>query len=152
MGQILPPLPHARQLFEGEEFINLCKALNTAVNSIAQTTQLQQKLINEYNSSEMVNNCGRIILFTTSKYRNLEQLQEFLNKSMQECNKNVEQLEKQAKNDKNNSLLKIKNIELVIIDVVPSDQNLTFDQEFFNQVSFKKLKLTLTPLIIPYHL
>lgn len=152
MGQILPPLPHARQLFEGEEFINLCKALNTAVNSIAQTTQLQQKLINEYNSSEMVNNCGRIILFTTSKYRNLEQLQEFLNKSMQECNKNVEQLEKQAKNDKNNSLLKIKNIELVIIDVVPSDQNLTFDQEFFNQVSFKKLKLILTPLIIPYYL
>jgi hypothetical protein len=137
MGQILPPLPHARQLFEGEEFINLCKALNTAVNSIAQTTQLQQKLINEYNSSEIVNNCGRIILFTTSKYRNLEQLQEFLNKSMQECNKNVDQLEKQAKNDKNNSLLKIKNIELVIIDVVPSDHNLTFDQEFFNQVIFK---------------
>jgi len=136
MGSILPPLPHARQLFEGEEFINLCKALNTAVNSLAQTTQLQQKLISEYNSSEMVNNCGRIILFTTSKYRNLEQLQEFLNKSMQECNKNVDQLEKQAKNDKTYPLLKINNIEMVIIDVVPSDQNLTFDQEFFNQVIF----------------
>jgi len=137
MGQILPPLLHARQQFEGEEFINLCKALNTAVNSIAQTTQLQQKLINEYNSSEMVNNCGRIILFTTSKYRNLEQIQEFLNKSMQECNKNIDQIEKQTKNDnKNFSLLKINNIEMVIIDVVPSDQNLTFDKEFFNQVIY----------------
>ena len=85
----------------------------------------------------MVNNCGRIILFTTSKYRNLEQIQEFLNKSMQECNKNIDQIEKQTKNDdKNFSLLKISNIELVIIDVVPSDQNLTFDKEFFNQVIY----------------
>ena len=134
MGQILPPLSHSRQLFEGEEFINLCKALNIAVNSIAQTSQLQQKLINEYNSSDLVNNSGRIILFTTSKYRNLEQIQEFLDKSMQECNKNIDNFEKQAKTDKSYSSLKISFIELVIIDVVPFDQNVSFENDFFNQV------------------
>ena len=131
----MPPLPHNRQLFEGEEFINLCKALNIAVNSIAQATQLQQKLISEYNSSEMVNNSGRIILFTASKFRNLEQVQEFLNKSMQECNKNIDQFEKQAKVDKSYTSLKINFLELVIIDVVPFDQNLTLEKEFCNQVN-----------------
>ena len=137
MGSILPPIQNARQLFEGEEFINLHKAIHTAVNSIAQTSQLQQKLISEYNSPDLVKNCGRIILFTTSNYRNLDQIQEFLNKSIQECNKNIDQFEKQAKSEKTYTSLKINFIELVVIDVVPFDQNLTFDKEFFKQVFFK---------------
>lgn len=91
MGKILPPLQQTRQLFEGEEFINLCKALNTAVNCIAQATQLQQNLFNEYKSSDMIKNSGRIILFTSSKQRDLDRMQEFLEKAIQECNKNIEQ-------------------------------------------------------------
>ena len=98
MGNIIPPMPQTRQLFEGEEFINLCKALNIAVNCIAQTSALQQSLHLELdprkNVSKSVPNSGRIILFSSAKTINLDQIQEFLNKAIEECNKNIEQLMK----------------------------------------------------------
>lgn len=98
MGNIIPPMPQIRQLFEGEEFINLCKALNIAVNSIAQTSELQQRLSLEEQarngSPKSVPNSGRIILFSSAKNRNLDQIQEFLNKAIEECNKNIEQIMK----------------------------------------------------------
>lgn len=98
MGNIIPPIPQTRQLFEGEEFINLCKALNIAVNSIAQTSELQQNLCADAEakrgSQRSMPNSGRIILFSSATHRNIDQIQEFLNKAIEECNKNIEQLMK----------------------------------------------------------
>jgi len=116
MGNILPPFSHPRQLYDNEEFINLCKGLNIAVNSIAQTSELQQNLLQQQlstnsdlfdsaaaaaasssastvnNSNKSVLNNGRIILFTSAKNRNLDQIQEFLTKSIEECNRNIDNL------------------------------------------------------------
>lgn len=102
MGNILPPIAHTRQLFENEEFINLCKGLNIAVNSIAQISEMQQVLLTtesatEAKTSKNVSNSGRIILFTSARNRNLDQIQEFLSKSIEECNKNIENLIKNEK-------------------------------------------------------
>lgn len=96
MGNILPPMAHARQLFENEEFINLCKGLKLAVDSIAQTSELQQNLMTT-EPNKIVPNSGRIILFTPAKYRNLDQIQEFLSKLIEECNKSIESLTKTEK-------------------------------------------------------
>jgi hypothetical protein len=94
MGNIIPPMPQQRQLFEGEEFINLCKALNIAVNSIAQTSELQQNIWIESNAKNEIKipNSGRIVLFSSAKTVNLDQIQEFLNKAIEECNKSIDQL------------------------------------------------------------
>ncbi len=91
MGNIPPPSPQTKQLFEGEEFINLCKALNLCVNSIAQMSKLQIELATTPAERENMNNSGRIILFTSERYRNLDQLQEFVAKAIEECNKTIEQ-------------------------------------------------------------
>ena len=91
MGNIPPPSPQTKQLFEGEEFINLCKALNLCVNSIAQMSKLQIELTTTPAERENMNNSGRIILFTSERYRNLDQLQEFVAKAIEECNKTIEQ-------------------------------------------------------------
>ena len=94
MGTVLPPSPQTKQLFEGEEFINVCKALNISVNSIAQVSQLQKNMCVDSNSIDPIPNSGRIILFTSTKIRNIDQIQEFLKKSIDECNKNIEQINK----------------------------------------------------------
>ena len=105
MGKIVPPNQQTREMFAGEDFINLCKALNIATNSIAQISELQLALSSSgQNTSDAtaqgqttkrsVPNSGRIILFTTAKFRSLDQIQDFLNKAIEECNKNVEQVTK----------------------------------------------------------
>ena len=94
MAGVMPPSLQARSLYEGEDFINLCKALNIAINSIAQLTELQLNLLNEAEAkkqSKNMNNSGRIILFTSAKNKHFDQIQEFLNKAIEECNKNIEQ-------------------------------------------------------------
>lgn len=96
MGNILPPMAHARQLFENEEFINLCKGLKIAVDSIAQISEMQQNLMAS-EPNKTVLNSGRIILFTPAKYRNLDQIQEFLSKLIEEFNKNIENITKNEK-------------------------------------------------------
>lgn len=101
MGSIMPPLSQVRPLYEAEEFINLCKALNVAVNSIAQTSELQQSLSLQAESRNLspksIPNSGRIILFSSAN-RNIDQIQEFLNKAIEECNRNIEQVLKNETN------------------------------------------------------
>jgi hypothetical protein len=91
------PMPH---ISPAEEFINLCKGLNIAVNSIAQASELQQNLLmNEEvrNSKTTLANSGRIFLFTSALNRNLDSIQDFLNKAIEETNKNIENI---IRNDK----------------------------------------------------
>ncbi len=91
------PMPH---ISPAEEFINLCKGLNIAVNSIAQASELQQNLLmNEEvrNSKTTLANSGRIFLFTSALNRNLDSIQDFLNKTIEETNKNIENI---IRNDK----------------------------------------------------
>ena len=100
LGTVVPPFAQTRHLYEGEEFINLCKALNTAVSSIAQVTELQQNLINEIEQKKLnkqITNSGRIILFTSARNKHFDQIQEFLNKAIEECNKSIDQLMKNEK-------------------------------------------------------
>lgn len=139
MGNIIPPMPQLRQLFDGEEFINLCKALNIAVNSIAQTSELQQNLCVQFekkssgSGKSKIPNSGRIIVFSSAKNQNIDQIQEFLNKAIEECNKNIEQVLKTENVPP--SCLRINKIELVIIDVVPCDHALLYEKELIRQNS-----------------
>jgi len=137
MGNVMPPLPQTRQLFEGEEFINLCKSLNIAVNSIAQTSELQQALsvqaeARQAGQGRSVPNSGRIVLFSSASNRNIEQVQEFLAKAIEECNKNIEQLMRSEQMPP--SCLRINKIELVFVDVVPCDYGLLYEKEIVKQV------------------
>ncbi len=137
MGNVMPPLPQNRQLFEGEEFINLCKSLNIAVNSIAQTSELQQALsvqaeARQAGQGRSVPNSGRIVLFSSASNRNIEQVQEFLAKAIEECNKNIEQLMRSEQMPP--SCLRINKIELVFVDVVPCDYGLLYEKEIVKQV------------------
>jgi hypothetical protein len=94
LGAVPPPFVQ-RERIEGEEFLNLCKSLDTAVQLIAQPTQIQLNTAQNYSiKTDAFNNKGRIILFTSSKYRNIETIQEFLVKSIEKYNDNVEQLNK----------------------------------------------------------
>ncbi|RNA00228.1 Asunder -like protein [Brachionus plicatilis] len=120
MGTVQPPFPAPAQLSQSEELI-LCRALNASLNAIAQCTQLQQNLIK---NKVPVKNRGRIVFFTSSHLRKLEPIQEFLAKAIEELNKIINQA---AKNDI--AIQKIDKIELVIIDMVPIDQNLTLSKE-----------------------
>jgi hypothetical protein len=105
MGNVQAPTQQTRQSFEGEEFINLCKALNVVVQSIAQISELQLNLHQQIQKNKatsptgesQLKNSARIILFTSAKIRNLEQLQEFASKAIQECNNNIDLT---LKNDK----------------------------------------------------
>ena len=100
LGNIPPPNPQtalqAPQILE-VEFIGLCQALRTCVNSIVQTSPLQQSFCDKQVNPDYIPNSGRIILFSSSNLRNFEQLQEFLNKTIEECNKTVEQIQKSEK-------------------------------------------------------
>lgn len=101
MGNIQAPTPQTRELFENEEFINLCKALNICLSSIAQLSDLQKSLIQKAkspsNTEQQISSSGRIILFTSAKLRNLDQLQVFLSESIQKYNKDFDI---SVKNDK----------------------------------------------------
>ena len=89
MGTVLPPSPQTKEIFEGEEFIMVCKGLNISINAIAQTSRLQQNLIAQGNPPESIPNTGRIILFTPATLRNLDHIQEFLKKAIDECNRTI---------------------------------------------------------------
>lgn len=105
MGNVKAPSLHqTRQNFEGEDMVNLCKALNIAVGLIAQMSPMQINLLkkaskdkqlseinyNDQNSSKIINNSGRIILFTSAKVRDLDQIQEFMVKSIEKCNNDID--------------------------------------------------------------
>lgn len=101
MGSVQPPSIQSRQSYEGEDMVNLCKALNMAVGLIAQMTPLQVSLNQKAKSkprdkldsqarNHSVSNSGRIILFTSSRARDLEQIQEFMIKSVEKCNNDIE--------------------------------------------------------------
>ena len=99
LGSVVAPQPHMQQLFAGEEYINLCKALNIAVNSMSQVSPLQQTIIGEQQQvtdTAVVPNSGRIVLFTSAKVRNLDDVQAFVASALDECNKNVDKLAKVA--------------------------------------------------------
>lgn len=53
-------------------------------------SQLQQSLIRNKPNNQQILNAGRIVLFTSAKIRNLDQIQEFLVKSIEECNKIID--------------------------------------------------------------
>ncbi len=146
MGNVVPPMSQTRQLFEGEDFINLCKSLNIAVNSIAQTSELQQSLslqaeVRQAGQGRSVPNSGRIILFCSAANRNIDQVQEFLAKAIEECNKNIEQLMKNEQLPP--SCLRIGKIELVIIDVAPCEYGLLYENEIIKHVRSNHYKLFL---------
>jgi hypothetical protein len=88
MGTVAPPL---NQVSKEEEYLNLCKSIDKAVNAISQVSQLQMNLLEVHkNNASIIPNSGRIILFTPTYCRNLEQIQEFLNNAIIECNKRIE--------------------------------------------------------------
>lgn len=91
MGTVQPP---EREIKKDEEHLYLYKSIESAVNTIAQMSQLQQNLIQKHdNKKEIIPNCGRIILFTPTNHRNLDNIQECLNNSIINCNKKINENE-----------------------------------------------------------
>lgn len=88
MGTVPPSFPE--KVTPTEEFIFLCKALDTSVKAIAQASPLQQTIIKNKPKNSQITNSGRIILFTSAQIRNLDPIQEFLVKSIEDCNKTIE--------------------------------------------------------------
>jgi hypothetical protein len=99
LGTVIPPSPQLVQMFEGEDFINLCKGLNLSASSLAQITELQRHyLLKNNRNSNFIKNSGRIILFTSiGSISTIEAIEQFFVKSIEELNKNINQinLEKQ---------------------------------------------------------
>lgn len=99
MGNVQGPSSQTRQNFEGEDMVNLCKALNIAVGLIAQMTpkqialnqQLKAKFAKQLpeQTGAHVPNSGRIILFTSARVRDLDQIQVFMTKAIEKCNTDV---------------------------------------------------------------
>ena len=94
LGAVTPPNPHMVAQFEGEDFINICKGLNIAAGSFAQTTNLQKQHLSKHNlNSGLIKNCGRIILFThNTSIESFETMEKFLVKSIEELNRNIQQI------------------------------------------------------------
>jgi hypothetical protein len=106
MGSVPAPTVQLKQSYEGEDMVNLCKALNIAVGLIAQMSPMQISLAQQQqakassassisgtptkSSAEIVPNTGRIVLFTSSRARDLDQIQEFMEKAIEKCNKDIE--------------------------------------------------------------
>jgi hypothetical protein len=91
MANVDPPTLHIRELFDGENFINVCKALNVSASGLAQITQLQQNyLLKNNRNTSLVKNPGRIVLFTSAQsVQTIEAIEQFLVKSIEELNKNI---------------------------------------------------------------
>lgn len=94
MGSIQPQSLQNKQSTD-IEYSNLYKAVNLAVNSIAQMSPLQQSIFQTQNSASSIPNSGRIIFFTSAKHRNIDQIQENLNKAIEECNKRIDSQNRQ---------------------------------------------------------
>lgn len=103
MGNVKAPSIQTRQTYEGEDMVNLCKALNIAVGLIAQMSPMQIGLYQQAKankqagisaeqstSNQLISNSGRIILFTSARARDLDQIQEFMVKSVEKCNNDIE--------------------------------------------------------------
>lgn len=105
MGSVPAPTVQLKPSYEGEDMVNLCKALNIAVGLIAQTSPMQISLAQQQqakaaassisgtptkSNAEIVPNTGRIVLFTSSRARDLDQIQEFMEKAIEKCNKDIE--------------------------------------------------------------
>lgn len=106
MGNVQAPSIQTRQNYEGEDMVNLCKALNIAVGLIAQMSPLQMNLSQKLktattptkqhassfasNQQAQIPNSGRIILFTSARARDLDQIQEFMEKAIEKCNNDIE--------------------------------------------------------------
>ncbi|CAF0765077.1 unnamed protein product [Brachionus calyciflorus] len=127
MGTIQPPNLTAPQNLNQPEELILCRALNACLNAMVQLTPMQQNLIK---NKVPIKNTGRIIFFTSSQTRKLEPIQEFFVKAIEELNKVIDM---SAKNDL--SVRKIDKIELVLIDMVLYEQNLTWNKELILQNS-----------------
>lgn len=78
--------------------VNLCKALNIAVGLIAQMSPMQigehQKAKankqQQQQSKASASNSGRIVVFTSARARDLDQIQEFMVKSVEKSNNDIE--------------------------------------------------------------
>jgi hypothetical protein len=99
LGTVIPPSQQLAQMFEGEDFINLCKGLNLSASSLAQMTDLQRiYLLKNNRNSNLIKNSGRIILFTSIvSIKTIEAIEQFFVKSIEELNKNINHINQEKK-------------------------------------------------------
>lgn len=94
MGIVPPPSSQTVQSFDGENFINLCKALNATCLSMVQASDAQKIHLMKHNQPDAVQNSGRVVVLTSlaSRPDQIEQIEQFVSRSIEELNKSIDQL------------------------------------------------------------